>query len=173
MGVDRVDVDKLIPKFYLTPSLLSINLRIQTCFGAFLIFWYNDTIMNTQVGGFVDEKLYSRGGGGDEADDGQSMSTPQETDPYSLGRKLNAQRAEASRAAQIKSAATSAGKKMAENEVKTVIWTGLRSFVLWAGVAILPYILIIAGITFFLVIIIGSPGSATWQEILTKMKASI
>src|SRR3989338_563689 len=127
-------------------------------FGSFLIFWYNDNIMSAQVGGFVDEKLYSRGGGdegGDEAaDDGQSTPTPQETDLYSLGRKLNAQRAEASRAAQIKSAATSAGKKMAENEVKTVIWTGLRSFVLWAGVAILPYILIIAGITFFLVIII-------------------
>ena len=181
MGVDRVDVDKLIPKFYLTPSLLSINLRIQTCFGAFLIFWYNDTIMNTQVGGFVDEKLYSRGGGGDEADDGQSMSTPQETDPYSLGRKLNAQRAEASRAAQLKSAATSVAKKLAKNEVKTMVATGFWAVISTVGSAIISAIgivLVAAGpyiLAFLMVMLIITmiPGLSTTLEFVGQIRSTI
>ena len=185
MGVDRVDVDKLIPKFYLTPSLLSINLRIQTCFGAFLIFWYNDTIMNTQVGGFVDEKLYSRGGGdegGDEAaDDGQSTPTPQETDPYSLGRKLNAQRAEASRAAQLKSAATSVAKKLAKNEVKTMVATGFWAVISTVGSAIISAIgivLVAAGpyiLAFLMVMLIITmiPGLSTTLEFVGQIRSTI
>jgi len=89
--------------------------------------------MSAQISGnLADNQLYSRGGSNDNNENNEDIGepVPTEADPHILQRRLNAERGEASRAAQIKSATTSVAKKMVESEVKAMIsWRVVLYFI--------------------------------------------
>lgn len=133
--------------------------------------------MSAQIGGLADEKLYSHSAGSNnEADELATANNDNDREgnnPSFLERRLNADKAIDSRAARIKSAATTPAKKLAYEEVKKkIISRWLISAIASVASLIISYLgfLLLPIIVIFLIIILV-PGGAWIFNFVSKIKA--